>query len=266
MSTARKQPTLTVVAGPNGAGKTTFVKALERDGHAFGHYVNPDEIAATMTGDQRGRELRAGRAAIGQARKHIAAGESFTQETTLTGAWAKTLMSEAQAAGFTVTMIYVGIGDLVVSQARVENRVASGGHAVPPADQRRRFDRSLDNLAPAARIADSAVVFDNSSAARPYELVAEIERGQVRPAVQEMPAWASRALAGLPRAERSQSKTAGGDLAAAASKAAGALQDPALRTRAQNIAGEIGKKIDGPGPGRPRGSRGPGRGGSDRDR
>ncbi len=261
MSMAREQPTLTVVAGPNGAGKTTFVKALERDGHALGHLVNPDEIAATMTGDQPGRELRAGRAAIGQARKHIAAGESFTQETTLTGAWAKTLMSEAKAAGFTVAMIYVGIEDLAVSQARVEDRVEKGGHAVPPADQRRRFDRSLDNLAPAARIADSAVVFDNSSAERPYELVAEIERGQVRAAVQKMPSWASRALAALPRAERSQSKAAGEDLAAAAAKAAGALQDPARRARAQAVSGEIGKKTQGA----KRGQR-PSRGSPDRER
>ena len=267
MSAGARKPTLTVIAGPNGAGKTTLVKGLEADGHPLGHYVNPDEIAAVLGGDSRGRELRAGREAIHQARAHIAAGESFTQETTLTGAWAKTLMKEAKTAGFTVRMVYIGVEDLAVSQARVDDRVEKGGHAVPAADQRRRFDRSFDNLAPASRIADSAVILDNSRSATPYVLVAEVERGQVRSMATEAPAWARRSLANLEQRSRMAKTTQQAErVAASALKAADSIKDPARRAAAADLAAKVADKARAPTQGRPGPAAGPKRGGGDRQR
>ena len=249
MSPARRKPTLTIVAGPNGAGKTTLVKALQADGHMTGPHVNPDEIAARMGGEASGRELRAGREAIRQARQHIAAKESFAQETTLTGAWPLKLMTDAKAAGFTVRMIYVGVEDLAVSQARVEDRVGKGGHAVQLADQRRRFDRSIANVAAAARSADSAVMLDNSSVDRPYALVAEVDRGRIRSRAPDAPAWSRRALASLPDKPKvvGQPTAAVERLAASAARGAAALQDPARRAAAQQLAEQIGAKARGAG-------------------
>ena len=45
---------------------------------------------------------------------------------------------------------------------RIRNRVKLGGHSIPEADVRRRYTRSLANLASALRSADVGEVYDNS--------------------------------------------------------------------------------------------------------
>ena len=52
--------------------------------------------------------------------------------------------------------------DLLVS--RIRQRVASGGHAVPDQDVRRRRERSLQNLKGYADVMDKIRVFDTSEA------------------------------------------------------------------------------------------------------
>jgi predicted ABC-type ATPase len=44
---------LRLVAGPNGAGKSTFTEKLLKKHVNWGVYVNPDEIASTLNGDER---------------------------------------------------------------------------------------------------------------------------------------------------------------------------------------------------------------------
>lgn len=193
-------PTLTVVAGPNGAGKSTLVAAMQRDGYDFGPFVNSDVIAAGLPAGTPNREFQAGKLAIGEARAHIAAGRSFSQETTLTGSFAKNLMVRAKEAGYRVNMIYVGVASLAVSTRRVADRVEKGGHDIPIADQERRFARSRTNIEPAARIADNVVVLDNTRAEQAYALVADIEHGRVRYKDPRGPAWSRQAVENLPEA------------------------------------------------------------------
>ena len=50
------------------------------------------------------------------------------------------------AAGYGIHLVYVRLSSVEVSIARVAHRVRMGGHDVPEADLRRRFDRSLANL------------------------------------------------------------------------------------------------------------------------
>ena len=162
--------------------------------------MNPDVIAARLPAGTRNREFQAGKLAIGEAQGHIAAGCSFTQETTLTGNFAKNLMSQAREAGYRVNMLYVGVASLAVSKDRVVERVAKGGHDIPIADQERRFARSRANIEPAARIADNAVVLDNSRRDHPYHLIADIEQGKVRYIDPRGPAWSREAIEKLPEA------------------------------------------------------------------
>ena len=194
-------PTFTVVAGPNGAGKSTLVAAMAADGYNFGPFVNPDVIAAGLPAGTRNREVQAGKLAIGEARAHIAAGRSFTQESTLTGNFPLRLMTQAKEAGFTVNLLYVGVADLSVSRDRVSVRVAQGGHDIPLADQERRFSRSRENIGAAAKIADNAVVLDNSRPDQPYLLSADIEKGKVRYVAPQGPAWSRQAIEKLPEVQ-----------------------------------------------------------------
>ena len=52
------QPFLLMVAGPNGSGKTTLTATLREAGIKLGVYINPDNIAAGLSGDYDKRVLR----------------------------------------------------------------------------------------------------------------------------------------------------------------------------------------------------------------
>ena len=60
--------------------------------------------------------------------------------------------------------MYVCLNSPERSIQRVRERVAQGGHDVPDDDVRRRYGRSLRNLTAAVRLADQAVIYDNSEA------------------------------------------------------------------------------------------------------
>lgn len=104
-------------------------------------------------------------------------------------------LREAQAAGYTVFLIFIGIASPMLAVARVMQRVEDGGHDVPDAKIRARFARSLRNLREALRFVDHAYLFDNSSARRPYRFVASYAAGRIDRKVRTLPAW----TAGLPR-------------------------------------------------------------------
>ena len=68
----------------------------------------------------------------------------------------------AKNAGFRVNLFFVDVDSVDISRARVRRRVErGGGHGIPEQVQVRRFDRSLDNAALAARIADTTVLVNS---------------------------------------------------------------------------------------------------------
>ncbi len=139
-------PQLWVVAGPNGAGKSTLT-ATYLEGRL--EIVNPDLIARELDpSDPNGTRVRlqAGREAIRRQEVLLASGRDFSFETTLSGHRELTVLRRAKEAGFKVNLVYVGIGSPPATLGRVRERVASGGHDIPPQDIARRFERSLANL------------------------------------------------------------------------------------------------------------------------
>ena len=44
-------PKLVLIAGPNGSGKSTITRKLMASGADFGVYINPDEIARQLDGN-----------------------------------------------------------------------------------------------------------------------------------------------------------------------------------------------------------------------
>ena len=176
------KPQLWICAGPNGAGKSTLV-AERNDGRL--PIVNPDIIAAQSPGMA---PIAAGREALAQQKARIEAKQSFIVETTLSGRREVELMKTAKAAGFKVNLAYVGVDEPMTSMFRVGLRVQAGGHNVPPEDIARRYQRSLDNLAPAMAVADRSYVFDNTTAKQRLVLVQENKK--VRAVGRSIPAWA----------------------------------------------------------------------------
>jgi predicted ABC-type ATPase len=189
--TDRRQ--LWVFAGPNGGGKSTLVASFHVADRMT--VVNPDNIAQQLKPDHRGDTvvmLKAGRIAAVQRRALIQAAQNFAMETTLTGHSELRVMADAQAAGYKITLVYVGLANALTSLARVRERVARGGHDIPATIIMRRYQKSLANLPAAMEIAERLFILDNTGAR--HRLLVTIDQGRTRHQSLHMPAWVKRVL------------------------------------------------------------------------
>jgi len=190
-----KGPWLIVLAGPNGAGKSTFFDVFLR-ARGF-RFVNADLIARGLPGDDRAEvAYRAAALADIERQALVARGDTFVMETVLSDrAGAKVeFLRDARSRGYHVVLVYVGLASAALSQARVIQRVAHGGHDVPDDRIRQRWQRSLTNATQALRFVDVAWVFDNSDADQPFQLIATTRAGEVTHLVPSAPPWCRRIL------------------------------------------------------------------------
>jgi predicted ABC-type ATPase len=142
-------PTLWLIGGANGVGKTTFALARIEAVSGVRQFVNLDLIAKGLAPlDPELMKLRAARFALMTARELVAQQESFALESTLSGRTHFGLIREARAAGMKVKLLYFFVSSVEECARRVARRVGEGGHDVPLADIKRRWNRSLA-LAPA---------------------------------------------------------------------------------------------------------------------
>lgn len=140
-------PTCWIIAGPNGAGKTTFaLEHLPQLGARL-RFINADLIAAGLSPLAPERELlAASRIFLREIAEQVTAREDFAFETTLSGRSYFRLVERLRADGWRVELIYLALPSAEMSQQRVIERVAHGGHNIPTADIERRFPRSLRHL------------------------------------------------------------------------------------------------------------------------
>lgn len=154
------QPSCIILGGPNGSGKSSAYAKLQLDGV----WINADEIAKELTGasDGRAAAMAAGRAALRKISDMIATRTSFVFETTLSSQQSINLMRDAKAAGFSVGLYYTALDNVETNIRRVKERVEAGGHDIPERDIRRRYVGSLEKLTDALKLADEALLIDNS--------------------------------------------------------------------------------------------------------
>lgn len=136
-----------IIAGPNGAGKTTFAREfLPRDANCP-YFVNADLIAAGISPfAPEVAAIAAGRVMLAQIHAYVRRSESFAFETTLSGRVYAQLIPTWQRAGYEVKMFFLQLPTAEMAVARVKQRVAAGGHAVPEVTIRRRFRAGLRNF------------------------------------------------------------------------------------------------------------------------
>ena len=183
-------PRIQVFAGVNGAGKSSV------GGESFlatgAEFYNPDEAA---------RRFRASKPALTQIEANAAAWqlgrtlleraiknrESFTFETTLGASTIPRLLLQAAAKGIEVHIWYAGLSSPELHIKRVKARVARGGHDIPEADIRRRYEHSRLNLIHLLPSLAGLRVYDNSAEADPAtgkaptpKLVLHVERGRIK--------------------------------------------------------------------------------------
>ena len=183
-----------VLAGPNGAGKTTFFEVTleEKLGIPF---VNADRIARTLSpaANPGSSDAVAFQAAALMREQLVASRTSFCMETVFSDPVGDKLafFHRAQAAGYLVAMIFVGLASAALSARRVAQRVERGGHDVPKDRLRERYPRVMANLREALQSLDLVVVLDNSDVEEVYREIAVYERGKATWRAREMPKWFS---------------------------------------------------------------------------
>lgn len=181
------KPDLVLLAGPNGAGKSTFYEAhLRATGLPF---LNSDVVARDLgVTDYEASQ------ALDQIRDlYIERKISFISETVFSDpVGAKVAMlRRAMDAAFNVRLIYIGLDNPTLAQARVGHRVGNGGHPVPLDKIVARYPRTLANLALAIKCVASVELYDNSDAQNPHRRIAHFEAGVLKWKTAEiMPAWA----------------------------------------------------------------------------
>jgi predicted ABC-type ATPase len=130
-----------IVAGPNGAGKTTFAREFLPQEAGCPDFINMDLIAAGLSPfDPEKAVLRAGRLMLAEIRRRTREEKSFAFETPLAGQSYARRIPRWRFAGYHVKLIYLSLPTSDMAVARVNARVAQGGHAVPEDVIRRRFE------------------------------------------------------------------------------------------------------------------------------
>jgi predicted ABC-type ATPase len=158
-------PLIFVLAGVNGAGKTSLgAGTLEK--FASGHF-DPDALARKLREDfgysveeANARAWQEGKERLESA---IANGEDLALESTLGGNTIPRLLHEGCAAGIRVLVWFVGLSSPEQHIARVRARVAAGGHDIPEAKIRERWDGSRRNIIALLPHLAELRVFDNSA-------------------------------------------------------------------------------------------------------
>jgi predicted ABC-type ATPase len=168
-------PFIHVLAGTNGAGKSSVAGAAIRA--RGGDYFNPDEATRRIMQANPGlpaaeANSQGWREGIRLLERAIRERFRFAFETTLGGNTVPALLEQAHDAGLTVRMGYVGLETPELHLARVRSRVAAGGHDIPEAKIRERFDRSRQNLIRLLPALTDLRVHDNSDEGDPKRGIA----------------------------------------------------------------------------------------------
>jgi predicted ABC-type ATPase len=182
----KPRPVLFVLTGVNGAGKSSVGgHLLERAGLAW---FNPDSFARELMAATGCDQVQANAAAWQEGMRRLdealATGADFAFETTLGG---RTVPAKIRAAATThdVLMWFCGLSSPELHIARVQARVAAGGHDIPEAKIRERYPAALRNLIALMPRLAHLQVYDNSTEAGPGEpipdpvLVMETKSGRL---------------------------------------------------------------------------------------
>jgi predicted ABC-type ATPase len=134
----------------------------------------------------------------------IAGRLDFAFETTLGGRTITALLEQARDAGLEVRVWYVGLEGVDLHLARVRSRVARGGHDIPEATIRDRYDRGRLNLIRLLPKLTELRVYDNSEDGDPSHgvrprprLLLHLRKGKVVSScpLPRTPEWAKAILA-----------------------------------------------------------------------
>ena len=169
---------LYIIAGCNGAGKTTASYTILPEILDCDEFVNADEIAKGLSPRPEKAGIQAGRLMLQRIKSLITKEQDFAFETTLATKSYKNFVADAQANGYSVTLIFFYLSSQDLAVKRVETRVKEGGHDIPENVIRRRYENGLKNFFNIySSIVDEWMFIENSG--EPYQLIAQKTKSEV---------------------------------------------------------------------------------------
>ena len=172
-------PRLYIISGCNGAGKTTASYSLLPEMLDCKEFVNSDEFAKGLSPfDPSKASIQASRFMLMKIQYLLRKQQDFAIETTLATRTLLKTVKRAQAAGYTVTLLYFWLNSPEMAVERVRARVEAGGHNIPEETIRRRYATGIYyffNLY--APICERWILTDNSQI--PFRVIAEGSKDEV---------------------------------------------------------------------------------------
>ncbi len=180
---------LWVLAGGNGSGKTTFYENfLASKGIKF---VNADVIAKVINPDHPEEVSYESADLASEIREDLLRQEvSFCFETVFSHVSKVDFIAKAKAMGYEIILVYIHLETSDLNEARVYQRIESGGHSVPIAKIHSRIPRTMKNISLALPLTDETRLLDNSSKDNPFQQVAVVRRGSCKWLINPRPEWA----------------------------------------------------------------------------
>ena len=172
-------PRLYIISGCNGAGKTTASYSLLPEMLDCKEFVNSDEFAKGLSPfDPSKASIQASRLMLMKIRYLLKRHEDFAVETTLATRTLLKTVKSAQAAGYTVTLLYFWLNSPELAVERVRARVEAGGHNIPEETILRRYNTGIYYFFKLyAPISERWILADNSQI--PFRVIAEGSKDEV---------------------------------------------------------------------------------------
>ena len=186
-------PAFHILAGPNGAGKSTLYDTVLR-ARLEAEFVNTDRLVFEALGRHALtlEDARLGQRLAEQRRDALmAARQSLVTESTFSHPSKLELVQRAKTMGYRVVVYHVHLAAVEDAIARVAFRETIGGHPVPEAKLRGRYQRNPALIRQAVLMADQALVFDNSALGRGPRRIIAFSGGRPVFVAQDRPAWAA---------------------------------------------------------------------------
>lgn len=136
-----------IIAGANGTGKTTFAKEFLPNEASCPTFINADLIAAGLSPfSPESASIQAGKLMLAMIDTLVADGKSFAFETTLSGKGYERKIPVWRNLGYHVKLMFLELPGVETAIARVAGRVRQGGHHIPEATIRRRYEAGIYNF------------------------------------------------------------------------------------------------------------------------
>lgn len=186
---------LLIYGGPNGSGKSSLRDHGRRtDGVEV--VIDPDRIARSINPlSPREADRAAGQETLRLFAATLAARQTMSLETTLSGQTILRRLRLAKDAGYWVELRYVALDFVDLNIERVQARAAKGGHDIAPDVIRRRYASSFSNLPETLSIVSRAVLIDNSGAVP--RAVLETVEGRIVTTAPDLPGWLRSLMPGI---------------------------------------------------------------------